>query len=231
MGWPENYRKDGAVMETTSNLKIPLISGDKPLLRKHFNEALQAIDDNALPRAHAKTKAHFEMWNPNTEYKKQDIVRTSACPSWGFFVCESAGKSAQSEPIGYGIGDKVLDGGVGWVLKGFGTGDSSHAVIFVGSDLNTVYPYSGLVDFVTILLATPQNLDLSISLLKMPAADFTAQTGTWTPINGASFVLPKGSRYKKFQNLTQNTTVNEGDVLRVGALENDTGLTITINIK
>jgi hypothetical protein len=120
MGWPENYRKDGAVMETTSNLKIPLILGDKPLLRKHFNEALQTIDDNALPKTHADTKAHFEMWNPNTEYKKQDIVRTSTCPSWGFYMCTVTGKSGTTEPMGYGEGDIVIDGACTWVLKPFG---------------------------------------------------------------------------------------------------------------
>lgn len=218
-------------MEMTSNLKIPLVPGDKPLARQRFNDALQAIDENALPIAHAQTKAHFDLWKPETIYKKQDVVRTSTSPSWGFFVCEAPGKSAGTEPTAYGDGDKVIDGTVQWVLKRFGTGDSAHAVVFVGSDLNTIYPYAGIVESVTILMAMPRDFDVSVSLLKMNAADFTAQTSTWAPINGAAFIMPKGSRYIKFQNLTQNIVINEGDILRMAALEDDAGVTVTINIK
>jgi len=39
-------------MEMTSNLKIPLVPGDKPLARQRFNEALQTIDKNALSITH-----------------------------------------------------------------------------------------------------------------------------------------------------------------------------------
>ncbi len=83
---------------TTVKLEIPLIDGAKPLLTRQFNDALQAIDKNALPRKHAESRAHFELWQAGKAYKKKDVVRTSTCPSWGFWICEKAGTSAKVSP-------------------------------------------------------------------------------------------------------------------------------------
>ena len=194
---------------TTAKLEIPLIDGAKPLLTRQFNDALQAIDKNALPRKHVESRAHFELWQAGKAYKKKDVVRTSTCPSWGFWICEKAGTSASIEPVGYGEGDTFADGTASWVLKRFGTGEggsssTEHAVVFRGSDINVVYPYQGVIQSVAVLMAEPV---------------------------AAAIVLPSMTRYKTFTTLVQNIAVKEGDVLRMGLMENDDGLSVTIKMK
>ena len=222
-------------MTTTAKLEIPLIDGAKPLLTRQFNDALQAIDKNALPRKHAESRAHFELWQAGKAYKKKDVVRTSTCPSWGFWICEKAGTSASVEPLGYGEGDTFADGTASWVLKRFGTGEgggssTEHAVVFRGSDVNVVYPYQGVIQSVAVLMAEPVAAEIVLPLVKMDAASFAAGARVWEPIGGR-IVLPSMTRYKTFTTLVQNIAVKEGDVLRMGLMENDDGLSVTIKLK
>jgi len=104
----------------TKNLGLPLILGSDYVMREKINDSIQTIDDVVLPKAHADSKSHFDMWKPNTAYKKQDIVRNLTCPSWGFYMCSVGGTSGTTEPQGYGEGDIVTDGTATWVLKLFG---------------------------------------------------------------------------------------------------------------
>ncbi|WP_315273848.1 hypothetical protein [Selenomonas sputigena] len=221
-------------MTTTAKLEIPLIDGAKPLLTRQFNDALQAIDQNALPKKHAESRAHFELWQTGKTYKKKDVVRTPTCPSWGFWICEKAGTSAGVEPIGYGEGDTFADGTVSWVLKRFGTGEggssTEHAVVFRGSDINVVYPYQGVIQSIAVLMAEPVAAEIVLPLVKMDAASFAAGIGTWEPLGGR-ITMPSMTRYKLFTGLVQNIAVKEGDVLRIGLLENDDGLSVTIKLK
>lgn len=105
---------------TTEKLKIPRIRGDQPLLRRQFNNALDYMDEAVLPLVHADTKAHLNLWRAQTAYAKQDVIRTSSCPSWGFYMCVQSGTSGKTEPKGYGEGDVLADGSCIWVLKKFG---------------------------------------------------------------------------------------------------------------
>lgn len=109
-----------AELEKTLNLGIPRILGNQPLVRQQFNGAIDELDKQALSVNHANTKAHFELWKANTTYKIQDTVRTSTCPSWGFYMCTIPGVSGTSEPQGYGEGDEITDGTCVWKLKLFG---------------------------------------------------------------------------------------------------------------
>ncbi len=109
-----------AELEKTPNLGIPRILGNQPLVRQQFNGAIDELDKQALSVNHAATKAHFELWKANTTYKIQDIVRTSTCPSWGFYMCTTPGTSGTNEPQGYGEGDEITDGTCVWKLKLFG---------------------------------------------------------------------------------------------------------------
>jgi len=104
----------------TKELGLPLILGSDIVLKEKINATFQKIDAVVLPKTHADTKAHFDMWQPNQDYKKQDVVRTSTCPSWGFFMCTTPGTSGTMEPTGYGEGDIVPDGTCTWILKLFG---------------------------------------------------------------------------------------------------------------
>lgn len=109
-----------AELEKTPKLGIPRIKGNQPFVRQQFNGAIDELDKQALSVNHAATKAHFQLWKPSTTYKIQDIVRTSTCPSWGFYMCTTPGVSGTSEPQGYGEGDEITDGTCVWKLKLFG---------------------------------------------------------------------------------------------------------------
>lgn len=104
----------------TDLLKIPLIKGTDPAKKETLNGILESIDSLVLSAKHAETKAHFDLWQPETDYAKQDVVRTPTCPNWGFYLCTEAGRSGKTEPEGYGEGDKITDGTCKWVLKLFG---------------------------------------------------------------------------------------------------------------
>jgi hypothetical protein len=138
-------------MANTTNLNIPLLAGDKPLLRQQFNNALEAIDENALPGSHADSKAHFAMWQPSIAYKKQDVVRTPTCPSWGFYMCSIAGTSGTSVPIGYGEGDTIADGTATWVLKLFGGATSIKHGDLTGRNLTDQHTISAITDLQSAL--------------------------------------------------------------------------------
>lgn len=107
----------------TPNLDIPRILGSDLVSRGLVNRAIDKIDAETLPKAHEGSKAHFDLWKPNTAYRKQDVVRTPACPNWGFYMCVAAGTSGAAEPAGFGEGDIIADGTVTWILKLFGGSD------------------------------------------------------------------------------------------------------------
>ena len=107
-------------MTTTAKLEIPLIDGAKPLLTRQFNEALQAVDKNALAKAHEKSPAHWGVWQKTTTYKKQDVFRTEGLPSWAFWEVTKAGTSGATAPKGWGEGDKAQDGTAELVLRRLG---------------------------------------------------------------------------------------------------------------
>lgn len=111
----------------TTNLAIPLIKGSDLVAKESINRALERIDDAALSAKHASTNAHFQMWQKNTVYNIQDVVKTSTCPSWGFYMCKIAGLSGLIEPQGFGDGDIVADGACTWILSAFGGSSSSGA--------------------------------------------------------------------------------------------------------
>lgn len=104
----------------TQKLSIPRIMGTDFVMRDGVNRAIDHLDGAVLPLAHAAERLHFDLWRPGTAYKKYDVVRTTACPSWGFYMCVNAGTSALAEPRGYGEGDIETDGTVTWILKRFG---------------------------------------------------------------------------------------------------------------
>ena len=79
-------------------------------------------------------------------------------------------------------------------------------------------------------MAEPVAAEIVLPLVKMDAASFAAGAGVWEPIGGR-IVLPSMTRYKLFTTLVQNIAVKEGDVLRMGLMENDDGLSVTIKMK
>jgi len=149
---------------TTKNLGIPLILGSDYVMKDKINDSIKTIDNVVLPQSHADSKAHFDMWQPNTAYKKQDVVRTPTCPSWGFYMCTIAGISAIVEPQGYGEGDSIIDGTVTWTLKLFGGSTSIKHSDLIGRNLENqheIKAITGLQDALD-LTVTKENLKKTI---------------------------------------------------------------------
>lgn len=156
-----------AELEKTLNLGIPRILGNQPLVRQQFNGAIDELDKQALSVNHAATKAHFELWKPSTTYKIQDIVRTSTCPSWGFYMCTTPGVSGTSEPQGYGEGDEITDGTCVWKLKLFGGPTSiNHGDLKFRNqpDQHSIEAITGLLEALSGK-ATPADIETAINNL------------------------------------------------------------------
>lgn len=143
----------------TKELGLPLILKSDIVLREKINATFQKIDAVVLPKTHADTKAHFDMWQPNKDYKKQDVVRSSTCPSWGFFMCKTPGTSGTTEPSGYGEGDIVADGTCTWVLKLFGGATVIKHQDLQGRNLSDQHTIAAITDLQSVLDSkeTPQN--------------------------------------------------------------------------
>ncbi|MDU2064716.1 MAG: hypothetical protein E6713_07710 [Sporomusaceae bacterium] len=144
-------------MNVTSNLKIPLIDGSKKFGKESINEALEAVDQNALPMSHADSVAHFPIWQPKLTVAKGDIVRMDGLPQWGFLECTVAGITAATPPTGfYGEGDTKLDGTVTWVLKKIGSGRLQHNDLLGRSaaDQHPIEAITGLRALINTLITT-----------------------------------------------------------------------------
>ena len=153
-----------AESQKTTNLGIQRIMGDKPLLRQQFNTAIDEIDQKVTPIDHQNSKAHFEMWKPNTLYGKQAAIRTSTCPSWGFYMCSVAGTSGLAEPQGYGEGDIITDGTCTWVLTLIGGGGVKKHGDLTGRsaiDQHPITAITGLEDALDRKVDTVPGKDLS----------------------------------------------------------------------
>lgn len=134
--------------ETTTNLKIPLLSGNNLVNKTVINNALKAVDGNALPLSHAKGGGHWPVWKAGTEYALNDIIRTDDCYSWGYLQCTTAGTSGSTAiKCPYGEGDTVTDGTVVWMLKKLG-GSVKHGDLTGRNlpDQHTIEAITGLRD-------------------------------------------------------------------------------------
>ena len=108
--------------------------------------------------------------------------------------------------------------------------DTEHNVVFHGSDVNIVYPYQGKIQSVIVIMSEGVATEISLPLVKMDAASFAAGSNAWEIIDD-KIKMPAMTRYKTFENLTQNIDIKKGDILRIGSVENDNGLYVTIKIK
>lgn len=109
-------------MADTPNLNIRKLDGQDVALTDRINEALVDIDENALPISHKISKAHFDLWTPNTIYASKDVVRTETIQSWGYWQCTTGGVSGTTPPTGHAEGDTFLDGPtVRWKLFSLGS--------------------------------------------------------------------------------------------------------------
>jgi hypothetical protein len=224
-------------MTTTKNLKTPLIDGSKPLLTKQLNDALDAIDKNALPITHADSCAHWAMWQPNTVYKKQDVFRTTTIPSWGFWEVTGAGTSGTVEPVGYGEGDTYTDGKASLILRKIGGKDignhleenengdltykgtviykDTRTVVFVGPLWPIVYPYKGIIQKLTVLCSVPLTVSADFTIQKICSKDY-AVGGSWDILGAGTYTMESDTNSIEW-NLTTNNSLSAGDILRISS--------------
>lgn len=133
----------------TTNLGIPLLSGDMLAARGGINDALTRIDQQAISKKHLASGGHWSIWQKNKAYLVGDVIRTDDCYSWAFLECVTAGTSGGVVPASpYGVNDKVTDGGVVWTLRkisGSGGGVTNHKDL-IGKSLPDQHPITAITD-------------------------------------------------------------------------------------
>lgn len=186
-------------MANTKNLNIPLIDGSKPLLTRQFNDALAQIDANALGKVHADSKAHWDMWQANTVYKKQDVFRTATSPSWGFWEVTAPGTSGTSEPVGYGEGDTYTDGTVSLVLRRLTLGGGGGGTT---TDPSTAEPWkTSTVYAVNKLVSKDSSLYMCLIAHTSTVFDTDFSKGYWKKIDSDQTVVGSASGYSQVTKL------------------------------
>lgn len=106
----------------TTKLNIPLLEGQTHVAKGAINNALNAIENNALPNIHADSGVHWAKWVKEVEYKLKDVIRLDSMCSWGYLECTTAGKAGTTQPAcPYGEDDTVPDGTVVWTLRRIGS--------------------------------------------------------------------------------------------------------------
>jgi hypothetical protein len=224
-------------MTTTKNLNIPLLDGSQPLLTQQFNGALDAVDKNALPITHAATKAHWDMWQPGTVYGKQEVFRTTTIPSWGFWEVTAAGKSGNTEPVGYGEGDTYTDGTAVLTLRKIGGKDignhlgetmdgdltykdtvvykDTRTIIFVGTFWPIVYPYKGTIQKLTVLCSVPLTTAADFTVQKISSKDYAAG-GSWDILGAGTYTIATDKSYMEWDMAASNA-IAAGDIVRISS--------------
>lgn len=108
-------------MAVTSNLLIPLLTGNTLVMKNAINAALNQIDQAALSKEHLRSGGHWATWEKEKAFSDGDVIRTDDCYSWGYLQCTTAGTSGTMAPAcPYGEGDTVTDGKAVWTLKKLG---------------------------------------------------------------------------------------------------------------
>lgn len=137
-------------MTTTPNLEIPLISATDGFVRATFNNALSQIDSVVAPLSHIGDTSHFKLWKPSTIYEIDDVVKALDTPSWGYWVCTTAGTSGATEITGNNEGDTITDSTVIWQLAKLRKPITTHNDL-TGRGATDSHPQSAITNLVTDL--------------------------------------------------------------------------------
>jgi hypothetical protein len=280
----------------TNNLNIPLIEGSFIVTKTNVNDALEAIDANALQKSHADSGVHWAGWKPGSSYSLIDVVRLTTMPSWGYLECTAAGTSGLKEPeCPYSPGDTVIDGTVEWTMwrigaskvyaKDVGVDDTKlklqsanvqdtlekikdladapqsfneledvpqplkdlleidgelaykgslvdkpieRAIVFVGSDVDIIFPWKGIVSQIQITLFSAHTEDLQFGIYYQTVADLEAGLTNWKFIGGSTYLITAG---KVFLSENVNLTITDRVVFRSYVIGDDSDVTIHLSIK
>lgn len=280
----------------TNKLNIPLIQGSFIVTKTNVNDALEAIDANALEKSHADSGIHWTGWKSDFSYSLIDVVRLATMPSWGYLECTAEGTSASIEPeCPYSPGDTVTDGTVEWTLrrigaskvyaKDVGVNDTKlnlqstnvqdslekikdladapqsfndledvpqtlkelsevdgeltykglmvdkgieRVIVFVGSDVDIIFPWKGIVSNFQITLFSAHTEDLQFGIYYQTVADFEAGLSNWRFIGGTTYLVTAG---KVFFSEEVNLSITESIVFRSYVIGDDSDVTIQLNIK
>lgn len=105
----------------TSNLNIPKLGDNDLVDNGGINDALDAIDKNALNKKHADSNVHWASWKPKATFYKGDIIRLDTMPTWGVLKATTNGTTSETQPTcPINVNDTVVDGNVTWALLRIG---------------------------------------------------------------------------------------------------------------
>ena len=121
----------------TTNLGIKLIQPTDKFIEVTFNNVIKDIDDKCLGVDHAKSPAHFSVWNKNTDYVKGDIIRITKGKSNQYYQCIVGGTSGVTEPENNVTDSIVTDGSIKWKVYEFGAGSSNSLDLWTGGTYYT----------------------------------------------------------------------------------------------
>lgn len=92
---------------TTDRLGIMLITPDKQVSEKTWNDVIEDIDKKVAPQSHVGDRSHFELWEKNKSYAEGDIIRYASLKSNQYAICISAGQSNEQEPTNNVTGSEI----------------------------------------------------------------------------------------------------------------------------
>ena len=236
-------------MAFTKNLNIPKLEPQNIFdVVKDVNSTIDAIDKNALSITHEQSKSHFDMWQPNTPYKKGDVIRTTTIPSWGFWQAtqNNNGTSGTTEPVGYGIGDTFTDNDLTWALQKLGGNSLSNklgedangnltyngtavykdtrTIVFAGTSFQIAYPYDGTLQNLTAVSSMPLTTAAEFTIEKINNTDYAAGK-SWTIMGLGKYKIDINQNYME-QTISSNNKLDAGDIVRISTTALNLGSTV-----
>lgn len=108
---------------STPNLDLLRIQETWQFSDEAFNDFIDDADNKLVGVAHLNSPKHWVDWKPETDYAKDDIVRTTNTKSHQYYQCIYAGTSGVEEPTNNVTGSILADGTVTWKVVSLSEAD------------------------------------------------------------------------------------------------------------
>ena len=96
-----------------------------------FNNFIDDADNKLVGIAHIDSPKHWESWEKDTVYAKDDVIRITNGKSHQYYQCITGGTSGSTEPTNNVTGSIVTDGTVQWVVKSVSDAGTSGGTISI----------------------------------------------------------------------------------------------------
>lgn len=115
----------------TPRLNIKLIQAVEQFIDESFNNVILDIDNKVVGIAHLTSGAHWEVWEKETNYEVNDVVRWVNMKSHQYAKCITSGSSGSVSPASNVTGSMVNDGTAVWLIKSLTDSDGSSGGISI----------------------------------------------------------------------------------------------------